>query len=238
MSSNYDKFVSYMYFEEYNNNILLDAIMNNDTMGVINLLKDSNTIVHPKYPNKYNTSPLHMALKKENYEIVKLLLKHKADPNLPDISNYKPIHLASKIRNTKFLNLLLEFGADPNIQNGYGKTPLFIASREGNIESVLLLIKYGANLFEPNIYNTFINGHYEDLTLWKILKSNFIGDQQEVVKNQIIQAYKDYCDSKKHSTIESVVNVSEMVHIYIPPEIQQYIYEFTIVGDIDSFFQD
>ncbi len=48
----------------------------------------------PSSPNKYNITPLHLAVKNQLTDIVKLLLEYKADPNQLDSNNMNALHYA------------------------------------------------------------------------------------------------------------------------------------------------
>lgn len=87
-----------------------------------------------------------------NIEIIDLLLKNGADPNVQK-SFEKETVLFDTIyyNNIEMTQLLLKYGADPNIQNEYGKTVLFDAVKQNKIEITKLLLEYGA---DPDIeYN-------------------------------------------------------------------------------------
>ena len=96
-------------------------------------------------------------------EIVKLLLKHNADPNVGlaytekpkhisymhiGFSGNTPLHIAALLAETEVLQLLLEHSADPNQPNDVGVTPLFVASRRGAVNLVRILLENNA---DPNI---------------------------------------------------------------------------------------
>ncbi|KAI0098154.1 ankyrin repeat-containing domain protein [Nemania sp. FL0031] len=99
-----------------------------------------NTII----TNDSRSAPLHLASKRENSEVVELLLKHGADPKFKDISGLTPLHYAAQEQDTVG-HLLLEYLADPNIRDNSGSTPLHYAARGGNIAMVILLLEFNAN---------------------------------------------------------------------------------------------
>lgn len=87
-------------------------------------------------------------------EIVELLLKAGANPNLQD--EYGETALTWTIKNTEstpdaeikkkeIITLLLDAGADPNLKNKRGKTALMLAALEGYKEIMELLLSMGAN---------------------------------------------------------------------------------------------
>ncbi len=113
--------------------------------------------------NTIGWTALHLACRNSNIgnkeiglEIVKLLLKNRANPNLQDNDGWTALMTASRFSNTEssieIVELLLKYGANPNLQDNDGWTALILASRfsneESSIETVEILLKNGAN---PNL---------------------------------------------------------------------------------------
>ncbi|MGB7292018.1 MAG: ankyrin repeat domain-containing protein [Thermodesulfobacteriota bacterium] len=100
------------------------------------------------------TTPLLRAVRKGNTEMVKLLIKARADVNARDTTNLTPsggiksemtpLILASSEGHIEIVRALLEAGADVNAKNGKGKTALSIATGKGNKEIAELLMQKGA----------------------------------------------------------------------------------------------
>lgn len=120
------------------------------------------------YRIDYNISedgetPLILAVKNQQTEIVSFLLKNGADPNLTSYTNPKfdynrwhegiydvsPLYVAAYYTDLEILQLLLSAGAEVNFVSTSGDTPLTMATRSGNLAKVKLLIAHGAN---PNLY--------------------------------------------------------------------------------------
>jgi ankyrin repeat protein len=85
-----------------------------------------------------NWTPLIFAI--ENYyqpsaEVVEILLKHGANPNLHDeVFGQTPLHWSvgrgsSQLPNRKILEMLFNYKADPNVRNFGGQTPLDLLKR-------------------------------------------------------------------------------------------------------------
>ena len=147
-------------------NDYLNIAANENKFEILKLLIDAGMDVNVS--DSYGCTPLIYSINDvgTNYEMVKYLLEHKADPNLitKDYSkkyNKSPIlELCNLYRGIdadrcKILKLLLEYGADPDIRGGVdGNTILiYIVSssiNEYSVEAVKLLLQAGA---DPNIEN-------------------------------------------------------------------------------------
>lgn len=81
-------------------------------------------------------------------DIVRLLLLHKADPNVPSQNGYHvyPIHAALSNDNSTISKMLIESGADVNVKQHGGFTPLHFAAQHGNIDMIIILLELGANV--------------------------------------------------------------------------------------------
>lgn len=90
----------------------------------------------------------------DQIEVVKLLLKRGADPNLRDIEGLTALMLSaqrSSYENSpEIVKLLVEGGADPNIQDTYGWNGLITAvsssTNNNSLETVKLLLDNGADV--------------------------------------------------------------------------------------------
>lgn len=52
----------------------------------------------------------------DKLEVVRLLLKHGADPNMRGVNDWTPLHYAVSLRDTEAIRLLLASGADPSLR--------------------------------------------------------------------------------------------------------------------------
>jgi ankyrin repeat protein len=101
------------------------------------------------------TTPLHVAVIKNNLPLAACLLKFKADPNATELGQATPLHLAVALGEIPLAELLLKQGADPNrlAQNvnggGWnGSAPLMLVLPPGNFNRTMaeLLVRHGANV--------------------------------------------------------------------------------------------
>ena len=109
--------------------------------------------------DKYNTTPLLLAVKQKMYDIIRILLAHGAEPNVKNDGGKTPLHLLLELEsnfsndgNTPDLSrLLLDCGADVNAEDKNYTTPLLLAA-ELHIDDVArILLERGA---DPNVNNT------------------------------------------------------------------------------------
>ena len=96
-------------------------------------------------------NPLGLAIKKNNVEIVKLLLDFGARTNcLFDERMITPIMFASYYGSSAIVQLLLDYKADVNSKTIDGETALMIASENGYSQVVQLLLDNGAKTHVKN----------------------------------------------------------------------------------------
>ena len=107
--------------------------------GIVSLLL---TYIDVNAHNASGTTPLALAVQKQNESIIKLLLEH---PNIminkQNLQGYSPLHFACVGENTNIIVMLLEKGADMFSKTDKGYIPFHIACRKGNVEALELLIQ-------------------------------------------------------------------------------------------------
>ncbi|GJQ81133.1 hypothetical protein Trydic_g10282, partial [Trypoxylus dichotomus] len=91
-----------------------------------------------------NDTPLCIAVRKQNIDIIKMLLSHgDCDVNRADKYGLTPLIIAVADEHIPIAELLLTYYADVNLV-GYGLTALYMAARTGNRCMVDMLFKHGA----------------------------------------------------------------------------------------------
>lgn len=80
--------------------------------------------------------------------LVRLLLKHGADPNLRGLNDYTPLHVAVAEGNSLAVHRLLEAGADPTLRTRIDEcqTPVEMARAAGATDIVTTLERHGRPL--------------------------------------------------------------------------------------------
>lgn len=127
-------------------------------------------------PTKQGMLPIHLATLIANEDIIKLLLKYKADINAQEKKEGQqtPLHTALTIGRPQLANNLLKLGADINAKDGYDTTPIILATEEKNLEAIKILLTYNPDLTLKNkegndvidiILNAIKNGNPEYIPL-------------------------------------------------------------------------
>ena len=108
-------------------------------------------------PRGQGWTPLHLALCSERRQVMELLLKNKADPNVrldADLSGgnyakgYTPLLFALEKGQLEMAKLLLDYNADPNLKGDKGESALLAAFGTKQRQQMLsLLLEHGA---DPN----------------------------------------------------------------------------------------
>lgn len=87
---------------------------------------------------------LHVAIERNNAEIVEMLLGRDADIEAQDAAGNGPLHVAAKAGREQIIRLLLNNGANINQVDGRGVTPLYVALENERDSIFELLLHHGA----------------------------------------------------------------------------------------------
>ena len=93
-------------------------------------------------PNTAGYTGLMAAAQRGRADIVKLLLDHKADPNVAGRDAGTALMLAAENNQPEIVKLLLARGADPNRQDNNGWTALLKAAYQGNAQCIEILASH------------------------------------------------------------------------------------------------
>ncbi|MGJ1268682.1 ankyrin repeat domain-containing protein [Sphingobacterium spiritivorum] len=93
-------------------------------------------------------TPLGIATHFSREDIIRILLKNHADPNIPSQNGYNvyPLHAALHANNSTISKMLIEAGAYVNIAQSSRITPLHLAAQHGNIDLIIVLLENGADI--------------------------------------------------------------------------------------------
>lgn len=120
-----------------------------------------------------NTPLLTIAVSNNYTEMVKLLLEHKADPNIYTENDTFPLLKAIENQNPEIVNLLLEAGANVNYETSQTTPPLIYSIEKFQAENGLVIFRSILN------NNADINAKATDGTTALILAANNNTDNQE-----------------------------------------------------------
>ena len=126
---------------------LTKAAVDNDLQKVQSLLSHG---ADPNQPDRLGQTPLVLASRHGYDDIVKVLLAHKADPNLTGVAplyNGSPLIAALDSRTPDVIKDLLDHGAFVNQYTAFGTTPLLFSIENLDPTIVEFLLKHGA---DPN----------------------------------------------------------------------------------------
>jgi uncharacterized protein len=93
-------------------------------------------------PNTAGYTGLMAAAQRGRVDIVKLLLDHKADPNVAGKDGGTALMLAAENNQPEIVKQLLDRGADPNRQDNNGWTALLKAAYQGNAKCIEILASH------------------------------------------------------------------------------------------------
>src|SRR5215468_11868713 len=111
------------------------------------------------------TTPLHWAVRADDFQTVDRLLRSGADAEAADRYGVTPLYLACINGNAAIIRRLLDGGADPNSKDPAGETALLTASRTGIPEALKILIDHGA------VVNT-VDAEFEETALMLAVREN------------------------------------------------------------------
>jgi ankyrin repeat protein len=150
-SRNFISFVN-KFFEGANNEMTMGliltqhlhvAILSNQAVDKIKALIALGVNFHEE---KNATIPLFFAVKEGRYNIVRVLLENKANPDTT-VNKTPAIHAAVSAGRIDIVQALIDSGADINKTDGTGRTPLYVAIAENShLDLIQLLLKHGADV--------------------------------------------------------------------------------------------
>ena len=119
---------------------LADAAARGDLAAVRDLLDEApKTDVNAAGVD--GTTALHWAVRSDNQDMAKLLVRAGADATAKDRYGITPLYLAAVNGSAEMIRLLLDAGADPNSVAPTGETALMTATRTGDPSAMRMLLE-------------------------------------------------------------------------------------------------
>ncbi|WP_099371302.1 ankyrin repeat domain-containing protein [Sphingobacterium sp. 1.A.5] len=96
--------------------------------------------------------PLGIAAHFGKEDIVRILLRNRANPNSSSQNGYQvfPIHSAFSNGQDNIAKMLIEAGAEVNVLQSSRISPLHLAAQQGNVDLIIILLEHGANIAIKN----------------------------------------------------------------------------------------
>jgi ankyrin repeat protein len=135
---------------------LISAVKAGDIAAVRTLIKNAKI----NAPETDGATALHWAVRVDNLEIIRLLVRNGANVKAANRYGVTPLSLAAESGDAAVIELLLSEGADANEALPEGETVLMTAARAGHTDAVKILLKAGA---KPDARESF---HGETALIW------------------------------------------------------------------------
>ncbi|KAL3837238.1 hypothetical protein ACJMK2_022606 [Sinanodonta woodiana] len=106
-------------------------------------------------PNQSDTTPwkqrpIHLAVAKGLFEVVRSLLSHGTDVNGKDAGEMTALHYAARFGHDRLALYLIENGADVNTRDNCGRSAIHRAVEERHLNIVKILLEAGASVNEED----------------------------------------------------------------------------------------
>ena len=169
---------------------------------VTEILENENVNINLSNRRGKFSIPLCEACRSGNEEIVSILLRFGAEPNICDKNKCTPLYIASSMGYRGIVEKLLETNADVNAKNAQGYVPLLSAIENNHFEIAELLMNRGAdvNIKRPNTFGiemtlmTFVLFAKNNIPLAeKLLEAGVNPHEFEKPLNFILLEYGDEC---------------------------------------------
>ncbi len=163
--------------------------------------------------NMNGYTPLTVALNKSNIDLIELLLRYGAKPNMPNSYGLTALVKSSACGYSEIVQMLLDNGAKPNLfSNGY--SALIEASNHGYCDIIEILLNYGADINIINNRNetSLISAvDSEDIDVIKLLIKKGINP---LITNNYNQSALDYAKIKENYNVDGATEMVELLEHY------------------------
>lgn len=121
---------------------------------------------------------------KDFENIVKILIKNKANPNVVSDYGHLPLIMAIQNKLNKIVEILIKGNADANMTGDYGTSPLIAACKTEDIDIIRLLLKKGANI-------NYVSPLIEESAIIVAINNNNVDIVRLLIKNKANINLKD-----------------------------------------------
>lgn len=162
-----------------------------------------------------NESLLHYTVRFNSIDFARLLLMHKANPDIKNSNGDTPLMLACKMGKENFIKLLIKFNANADEKNNFGETALHMALLNGNIDIIKVLINEKTSLDLLTESNRSIT-HYAvksgKISVLKFIieKTNSSVNETDGLGNTLLHYA---CQINNFEIVEYLISLGASVHI-------------------------
>lgn len=126
--------------------VFFKVVKDNDAAKVKEYISKDPTLVDARTTDFLKETALGIAAFDGYKEIVEILLKNGANPNVFDDMGTAPIHGSARTNRAEIIQLLIDAKADVNIKHkANDETPLHYAAEYNSLEAAQVLLKNGAD---------------------------------------------------------------------------------------------
>jgi len=124
---------------------IFEAIAAGNTNFIIEIARKNPDMIKSRDPN--NRTPLHLAVTRNNSELIEYFIEKGADTEAKDAGEHTPLHLAAINNLSEAATVLINHGAKLETRDNYGRTALILCARErGQAVTGRVLIDAGAEV--------------------------------------------------------------------------------------------
>ncbi|CZR69629.1 uncharacterized protein PAC_19529 [Phialocephala subalpina] len=120
--------------------ILITALRSGN-LDLIRLILDNGWVVNPT-ESRSQDPPLHVAIEVGKLDIIQMLLKRSANPDIRNNKRETPLHIAVKCKSETSIKSLLEYNANSKLVDSEYLSPLHVAVREDESDLVAALLGF------------------------------------------------------------------------------------------------
>uniref|UniRef100_A0AAY4AEH7 non-specific serine/threonine protein kinase n=1 Tax=Denticeps clupeoides TaxID=299321 RepID=A0AAY4AEH7_9TELE len=113
-------------------------------LGIVKLLVKQ-AGANPDGQTSDGQTPLHLASRRGQYRVARILVELGADVHLNADGLQAPLHAAAETGHTSTSRLLVRHGADIHSRNAQGLTAIHLAAKKGHVPTVRMLLEEGAD---------------------------------------------------------------------------------------------